>query len=206
MILAPDNRHDAGFSLLEMIVALAILGLLTMVLAGGLQLGGHLWAAQDRRLQANDATDAVHAALRTMIQDAQPLPLAGLGDRGAAAFMIGEPHSLDFVTELPDGVGRAGYCDVAIVLAADGRLMMRWRPHVHDARAAGPIRETELLRRVVALELAYFVPAAADGAAHWASAWTRPGTMPPLVRVRLRFAPGDLRTWSDVVVAPAAGA
>ncbi|MBV8536356.1 MAG: prepilin-type N-terminal cleavage/methylation domain-containing protein [Alphaproteobacteria bacterium] len=205
MISPQHCPREAGFSLLEMIVALAVLGLLTVLLAGGLQLGSHLWAAQDRRLAASDATDAVHAALRTMIQDAQPLPLAGLGERGAAAFIIGEPHSLDFVTELPDGFGRAGYCDVAIVLAGDGRLMIRWRPHARDARTAAPVRETELLRRVAGLDFAYFILGSGDTPAHWEARWVRPGAVPALIRLRLRFVPGDPRVWRDVVVSPAAG-
>lgn len=203
---APQGSPDeAGFGLLEMIVALAVLGLVTVLMAGSLQFGANLWAAQDRRLENGAGTDAVHNVLRAMIQDAQPLPLAGLGERGAASYVIGQPHSIDFVTEMPDGVGHSGYCDVALVLAGDGRLIMRWRTHRRDTRiaAAEPVGETVLLRNVAGLELAYFAPASEQAAAHWAFTWTTPAAMPPLIRVRLRFGRGDRRSWTDVVESPA---
>jgi general secretion pathway protein J len=199
---------DAGFSLLEMIVALAVLGLLAVLLAGSLQFGAQLWDAQDRRLASSAGTDAVHGVLRGLIQNAQPLPLVALGARGAASYMLGGPESLDLVTEMPDGIGRAGFCDVALVLERDGRLAIRWRPHARDARAAAvqPVAESELLRNVAAVELAYFVRADDQQPAHWESRWLRPSTMPDLVRVRVRFRPGDRRVWNDVVVAPSIGA
>ncbi|HEX9461090.1 MAG TPA: prepilin-type N-terminal cleavage/methylation domain-containing protein [Alphaproteobacteria bacterium] len=205
-----STRPDAaaGFSLLEMIVALAVLGLLTVLLAGSLQFGARLWDAQDRRLAASAGTDAVHSVLRAMIQNAQPLPLVALGPRGAASYMLGGRDSLDLVTEMPEGVGRAGYCDVALVLERDGRLALRWRRHARDPRlaAAEPVAESELLRNVAAVELSYFMHATDQQPAHWQDRWTQPSAMPDLIRVRVRFRPGDRRVWHDVVVSPAIGA
>lgn len=206
--MTSTRAADSGFGLLEMIVALAVLGLLTVLLAGSLQFGARLWDAQDRRLATSAGTDAVHTVLRAMIQNAQPLPLVALGPRGAASYLLGGPDSLDMVTEMPDGIGRAGYCDVALVLERDGRLALRWRRHARDARvaAAQPVAESELLRNVAAVELAYFVRATDQQPAHWESRWTRPSAMPDLIRVRVRFRPGDRRVWNDVVVSPAIGA
>lgn len=205
--MAAFRSSDGGFSLLEMIVALAVLGLISVLLAGGLQFGARLWDAQDRRLNTSAGIDAVHAVLRGLIQDAQPLPLVALGPRGAASYMLGARDSLDFVAEMPAAIGRAGYCDVALVLERDGRLALRWRPHARDAQlaAALPVAESELLRNVAALELAYFVAADDQQPAHWDTRWLEPSAMPRLVRVRVRFRPGDRRTWNDLVVAPAIG-
>ena len=201
-------RGQAGFTLLEMIVALAVLGFLAVLLAGSLQFGARLWDSQDRRIAGGAGLDAVHGVLRAMIQNAQPLPLVGLGQRGAAAYMLGAPGTLDFVAEMPESIGRAGFCDVALVLERDGRLALRWRRHSRDGRlaAAEAVAESELLRNVAALELAYFVRADDRQPAHWEKTWVRPGTLPDLVRVHVRFPPGDRRMWSDVVVAPAVSA
>jgi len=196
---------ESGFSLLEMVVALAVLGLLTVMLAGSLQFGIRLWDAQDRRLASSAGTDAVHTALRLMLENAQPLPLAGLGARGAAAYMLGGAQSLDLVTEMPDGVGDRGFCDVAVIRTGDGRLAIRWRRHARDAQTAAtlPASETELLRNVAAVEFAYFMRTHDEQPAHWDVQWTQPGVLPDLIRLRVRFAPGDRRSWSDLVVAPA---
>ena len=47
-----------------------------VLLAGSLQFGARVWEMQDLRVGAGAGPDAVHNALRTMIESAQPLPLS----------------------------------------------------------------------------------------------------------------------------------
>ena len=200
-------RH-AGFTLIEMLVALAALGLLAVMLAGSVQFGARAWEGQSRRVDAHAETDAVHGVLRTMLRNAQTMPLAGVSQQGAAVYLAGRPNSMDFVGELPEAIGRGGVYDISLLVSPDGRLLLRWRPHVRPASGAvaQPYTETELLRRVARLDIAYFASAAQRRPGVWQSSWAQPSALPALIRLRIGFAAGDRRIWRELMVAPVIGA
>lgn len=206
-----DTAHrpsgQSGFTLVELLVALAVLGLIAVLLSGSVQFGVRAWQALGRRTTGYEATDAVHTVLRHVLEGAQPMPLVGLGRSGAALYVLGSPTTLDFVGELPDAVSRGGYSDIALLLTGDRRLVVRWRRHVRDPRmAAGEsASETELLRDVAGIEFSYFSPATDRQPGGWHLEWTQPRALPALIRLRLRFRPDDSRGWIDLVIAPAIG-
>jgi hypothetical protein len=191
-----------------MLVALAALGLLAVMLTGSVQFGARAWEGQGRRVDANAETDAVYTVMRTMLRNAQTMPVGGLGQESAAVYLAGRPNSLNFVSELPEAIGRGGFYDMALLVSTDGRLLLRWRPHMRLASGAlpPPYEETELLPRVAALEIAYFVPAAENRPGVWQSSWTQPSALPALIRLRLHFEAGDRRVWRELRVAPIIGA
>ena len=206
-----DRLHHrapwAGFTLLEVLVALALLGFILVALAGGVRFGVRAWQAEERRGAGAAELEAVHGLLRRMVATAQPLPLAGLGPPGTTLFFDGRSNEMSFVSDLPDAIGGAGPYDLALELAEGGRLVLRWRPHVRPVPGSspGPYSETELMRGVAGLDLRYFVPATTEQAAGWLSEWRQPGALPALVRVKLRLAAGDRRRSMELVVAPLLG-
>lgn len=204
--MQPTPRQ-AGFTLLEMLAALAALGLLAVLLAGSVQFGARAWESQGGRIASYTGPDAVHAVLRSMLRSAQTLPLAGRGSQGAASYFIGTADAFDFVGALPEALGGNGYYDIGIRLRPHGRLLLRWRPHAHSAKesVATVYDEVELLRNVVAIEMSYFVTASDNQPAGWRATWVQPSAMPPLIRMRIRFAPGDRRIWQILEVAPLVG-
>jgi general secretion pathway protein J len=197
----------AGFTLLEVLIALALLGFILVALAGGVRFGVRAWQAEERRGAGAAELEAVHGLLRRMVATAQPLPLAGLGPAGASLYFDGRPNEMSFISDLPEAIGGAGPYDLALELTAGGRLVLRWRPHVRPVPGSspGPYAETELMRGVAALDLRYFVPAINGQPAGWLSEWRQPGTLPALVRVKLRLAEGDRRRAMELVVAPLIG-
>jgi len=204
----PKSSHAAGFTLLEMLIALAVLGLLAVMLSGSVQFGARAWEGQSRRIEASVETDAVYNVLRAMLRNAQTLPLEGVNQQGGVMFLAGRPNSVDFVSELPEAVGRSGFTDIALLVLPDGRLVMRWRAHERPTSGAPPkpYEETELLRRVAGLDIAYYTAAAEDRPGGWQSNWTQAGALPALIRLTLRFQPADRRVWRELRVAPIIGA
>ncbi len=206
-----DRLHrrapPAGFTLLEVLIALALLGFILVALASGVRFGVRAWQAEERRGAGAAELEVVHGLLRRMVATAQPLPLAGLGPIGASLYFDGRPSAMSFVSDLPEAIGGAGPYDLALELAEGGRLVLRWRPHARPVPGSspGPYAETELMRGVAALDLRYFVPATTSQPAGWLADWRQPGTLPALVRVRLRLAEGDRRRAMELVVAPLIG-
>lgn len=199
------SSRAAGFTLLEMLIALAVLGLLAVLLGGSVQFGARAWEGQSRRLEMSSETDAVHTVLRVLLRNAQAMPLAGVGQPGGSLFLAGQRDAVDFVGELPEAFGRGGFYDMALAVKPDGRLVLRWRPHMGQSNAATEppsYDEAELLHHVAALEMSYYGSAAKNRSGAWQSTWDQGSALPALIRVRLRFAAGDRRVWQDLQVAP----
>ncbi|MGH6912899.1 MAG: PulJ/GspJ family protein, partial [Geminicoccales bacterium] len=87
-------RRAHGFTLLELLVAITLLGVLMAALFGALRLGARVWETGTARQDASARIQIVHNLLRREL--AQTVPLAELGERRAAAAMLfeGAPQSV----------------------------------------------------------------------------------------------------------------
>lgn len=192
----PPAARQAGFTLLEVLVALAVLGFLVLGLAQGVRFGLGAWDSQARLLARFGDLDVADRALRRVVAQLVPTDDVRLpGLRGTAA-------GFEAVTELPATAAALPTRQAAVALGVDraGRLVLRWTPYLHARRLGPPPApvESELLRGVERVEIAYWSAAAGGG---WLPAWTR-AELPDLVRFRLVFARGDARRWPDIVAAP----
>jgi general secretion pathway protein J len=195
----PSGGDDRGFTLLELLVALVVLGLLLVTLTQGLRLG--VRARQiDAGMQAGAADlEATARVLRQLIARAAP------GDPSTqdAAF-IGTAHAASFLTTLPAGFGSAATseADVSLGVGAGHQLELRWRPHYRRWIATPPPPQAAaLLDGVERLDLSFWQKRPGSSGGSWVSAWAEPD-LPGLVRVHLVFPSGDRRRWPDIIVGP----
>src|SRR5262245_42667501 len=70
-------RNCDGFSLLEMLVALTLFGLVTVMLFGGLQLGTRVVEAGGRRAEQASRRSVASEFVRTQLAQAQPVEREG---------------------------------------------------------------------------------------------------------------------------------
>jgi general secretion pathway protein J len=196
--------EGAGFTLVEILVAITLLGLLMAALFGGVQLGVRAWEASEERLDESSRLATVHGFLRERLAQAYLLEeLAPRADAGPA--FAGEPDRLSFVTLMPEHLGGGFQRMVLAVTAAaeEPDLTVAWWPAELDDAAVDPevLRSRALLTRVAELRLAYFGSVERDQAPAWHEVWAQP-VLPQLVRVQLRFPDQDIRTWPDLIVRP----
>lgn len=201
---ARGPARQGGFTLLEILVALVVLGLLLIGLTQGVRAGLAMWQAQTRRLGETSDLDASARTLRRLLSGI-PQPPTGRFTRnrqGGGAFK-GSAGRLSFIGALPTGLGATRRADITLELRGD-RLVLLWSPYRHVV-LLGPKPqpvETELLGGVARLDLAYWGAPDRNQAAAWHGQWTAP-TPPELIRVRLAFVKGDRRHWPDLIAAPA---
>ena len=203
MTLMPSTTgRQSGFTLLEILVALVVLGFLMVGLTQGVRAGLTMWGAQTRRVGETADLDASARVLRRLLSGIS-LPAAG-GVLGASSTEKFEalPESLTFVGDLPTGFGTTRRADITLELH-EGRLVLRWTPRRHELSIAPPPEpiETELIRGVERFDLAYWGSPSPSESAGWQSRWDR-RDIPELIRVRLGFAKGDRRRWPDLMAAP----
>ena len=200
-----DRRAPArqgGFTLLELLVVVAVLGLLIIGLTHGVRAGLTLWEAQSRRTGETAELDAAARVLRILLSGITPSQSAGFGPATAAPGLKGTAESFAFTGDLPTGLGTTQRADITLTLDR-GRLVLRWTPHRHELSSAPAPEptETELVRRVDRLELAYWGALSPDQPAGWQAQWDGPA-IPELIRVRLVLSKDDRRRFPDLIVAP----
>jgi general secretion pathway protein J len=195
--------QQAGFTLLELLVVVVVLGLLIIGLTQGVRAGLALWDAQSRRTDETAELDAAARVLRSLLSGITASPTAGFnpGAPGAVEFK-GTPESLVFIGDLPTGLGTTRRAEITLTVS-QGRLVLQWVPHRHELSAAPPPQptETELVRKVDHLELAYWGSPSPDRPAGWQAQWE--GTaIPELIRLRLVLGKDDRRRFPDLIAAP----
>jgi general secretion pathway protein J len=183
------RSRDAGFTLLEMLVALVVFGLVMAGLTQTFRYGLSVWSAGPRKIAEPEDLAALDAALTRMIAQMAPDKFTGLPDR------------LAFTTVLPVGAGLpTALADAAILTAPDGTLVMRYTPHPPGIPLTRPPppRIEVLANGVTGFSASYLIPQA-NGAPVWARSWSG-GGLPLLVRLHIALASG--RDWPDLIAGP----
>jgi general secretion pathway protein J len=195
-------NRQSGFTLLETLVVVVVLGFLMVGLTQGVRTGLSLWEAQTRRVGETAELDAAARILRTLLSGIVLQPSAALSTTAAGqAEFKGTATSLNFVGDLPTGLGTTRHADITLELKQE-RLVLRWAPHRHELSAAPPPEpvETELVSHVNHLDLAYWGASSLDQSPGWQAQWEGSG-MPELIRIRLALAGNDRRRFPDLIAA-----
>ncbi len=195
--------RDGGFTLLELLVALTVLGFLMIGLTQGVRTGLDFWNVQNRQIGTTAELDSTARVLRALLTGIPIIPAAAanVGGPPVATSFVGKADQLTFVGDLPTGLGGTRRADITLALSG-GRLVLLWSPRRHELTGAKPApAKTELMRGVDRLELAYWGVSSSVAAAGWLAQWDGPA-LPKLIRIRLTFAKGDSRHWPDFIAAP----
>jgi general secretion pathway protein J len=194
--------RQGGFTLLEMLVVVTVLGFLIIGLTQGVRTGLTLWEAQSRRVGETAELDAAARILRALLSGIAPSPSVGPTGGAGGLELKGSAASLAFVGDLPTGLGTTQRADITLELSR-GRLVLRWTPHRHELSTAdaSPPTETELVGNVERLDLAYWGTSSSGQETGWQAQWDGPA-IPGLIRVRLVFSANDRRRFQDLIAAP----
>lgn len=201
--MAPGRATAAGFTLVEVVVSLAVLSLIMLATVTALRTFGNTQAAAERLIERVDEIRSVSGFLRDGLEAAVVAPDAGggrlsLGPGSAVQippYFRGDAQSLEWKAPLMFGESYGGVF-LLRVGREDGRLVLRWRPPNDTDRDDGadwseaPGRV--LLTGLEELQLAY----RPEFDLPWQEEWSEEGS-PALVRLVIR---AGGRFWPELVL------
>jgi general secretion pathway protein J len=191
-----DRRptSEQGFTLIEVIVALVVLGLILAGLAQAQHFGMSAWTLETRLAEHTAQLERVDRVIRDLIEEAAP-PVTN-GDKP----FEGQEHRMVFVTELPDEPEDQPVRRAQVSLGVDDkhRLVLRWQP---DANATPLVplpapKQIVLAEGLERIDLAYR-QAASDGG-KWSKSWSD-SPLPALVQLHFVL-PAGRHKWPDMAV------
>ncbi len=188
-------KPESGFTLLETLVALVVLGMLISGLTQGLRLGVGAWQSQRQGLAAQGDLQGTDTLLRNLLARMDPG-----GVSGEPPTIVGTAHTLAFTTTLPQAadMSAAPEADVRLLVDNEHRLLLLWLAHFRNRIRPPPAPEQAvLLQGVDHLSITYWKDAH-DG---WVPTWVGQ-KLPRLIRIRIGFTSSSGRRAPDIVVSP----
>lgn len=196
-------RGADGFTLLELLVALTLLGFILALAFGGLRFGAKAWQSGDRKIERLSELQVAHRVVTRILSRAFPLVLQdGIEPRYA---FEGTAAGVSFVAFMPNYPDVAGPYIIRLEVVRTGRgseLRMKRAPFAASAgglKLAQADEDVALFETPHRMAFSYFNAVAGSGEGEWLDRWDDDKQMPALVRLRV-FAPDmDGSVWPDLV-------
>ena len=196
-------QRARGFTLLELMIGLALLGLIMTLIFAGLQLGIRSWDEAEAAGERSNRIRLVQALLARELAAVYPYRWKNSVDMDLA--FSGAGDKLRFVSSTPPRAGQGGLNLVSLLVAQSSqgvRLLMRRQIPAREQRDFDDLEGADSVVLLEGLEGAAFAFFGSDtpaGRPSWRDRWEDTQRLPRLVRVSLR-AKGS-PAWPDVVVA-----
>lgn len=191
-----EARREDGFTLVEILVSLALLTFIVGLLAGALQFARGTWDAA-AKLDRHAGYDMAETFLRARLSEAMPLYERAVAGTVRVAFS-GAADTLSFVAPAPNGPQGAGLYQYSLGLAAGaGRnvLAVGLSPYVAKRNERGAETALEghaLVTNVKSFGLRYYGRNHLRAQPAWHDTWTRTDILPELVEIALVHDEGAL--------------
>jgi general secretion pathway protein J len=184
-------RSPRGFTLLEVLGALALFSLLLLGVYSGVRTATHTVRSGEAAIERVDEVRSAQQFLRRELAQARAVPLERT-DNSDPIYFKGEAHELRFVAPLPGYLGKLGpqLQQLKLVSNGDGtsRLEASFALMPPDGTAPKSLGDPQVLvDRVREGSFSYRSPDTVDRPGDWRDDWDDVRAMPRIVRIALKL-------------------
>lgn len=204
----PALRHKAamrGFTLLEVLIGMSLLGIMMVLLFGSLRVCVQNWDAGETKIADVSQSMVIRNFFINHLQSLLPLQ-NDFTEEKSFSFQ-GDINSLQFVSSMPASAGRLGLQLFTVALdqakREGGNITVATQPFFPvDDNQGWKVEEITILKQVKKLKFSYFGvdPQKPQEPATWTDTWLKQTTSPLLVKVEIELMNGV--TWPEIVVEP----
>ena len=180
----PAHGNDAGFTLIELIVALAILALLVSMLPGAFAVAQRAWDTV-RRIERLDADQAARTFVEQRLVEALPVLVTDPSGAQQSGFR-GEARGVTFVSPAASGPAGGGIYRYRLTAESSGgadALVLRQTPISAVALPASGGTSRILVDGLANLRFRYFGRTDEDQDRRWHDSWPDGDRLPELVEI-----------------------
>jgi len=194
------NAHsgEAGFTLMEMLVAMSLFGMLTVALYGSLNFGTRVWERAEDTAIDHNRIRAAQNLLRNLLSQAYPLVTEAQGT--ARADFEGGRDGVLFLVAAPPDIAPGGFARVTFrtAMGEDGlALQYDIVPELGDMDRT----PRTLISHIETLSFSYFGGAEYGQAGAWQEEWRERIGIPQLIRIHAEFPAAMGVVWPALIIA-----
>lgn len=194
------RRSNAGFTLIEVLIAMTLLGIMVVLLFSSMRICAESWQkGEDKIAQVNDIA-VVYQFFQHHLTTARPL-WDDFTDKGSRTFSFqGKHEEIQFVSSFPASAKKTGLQLFSIKLVKDNEgqyIQVAITPFFPSAEGEEwRNEEVVLLNHVSNFSLSYFGSDDVQGEGYWQDVWQQE-SQPRLVKVKIEREDGSY--WPEMI-------
>jgi prepilin-type N-terminal cleavage/methylation domain-containing protein len=182
-------RVDHGFTLLELMISFAIIGIIIVIIIGAMRLGLRSVDSGEKRIEAIERFRTSLNIIDSQIQS--EIPLTYVEDANTKYYFKGEREFLQFSTNYSIWGGEKGYVIVTYTVETgeNGKQILYASENLVGLEAK---RDTKLFDNFEKIYFEYFFRDPTEEEGKWVEQWTDDVSIPEKVRIHLVKGTRDL--------------
>lgn len=199
--MKPLGRN--GFTLIEVLIAMTLLGVMVVLLFSSLRIAAESWNAGESKMAAVNQKAVAYQFFKRHLTTIRPLPVLNPepdANPETAQVFQGFARSLTFVAGLPASSARKGLQVFTIALDPDSAMLrVTLVPYRLTETDQNPVKPEVLLEHVADFKFAYFGKIEEFAEPQWREEWLVAERLPSLIKVSIALRDGSY--WPDMVFA-----
>jgi general secretion pathway protein J len=194
------NIHrQSGYSLVELLVVLALLGFIAIAMSGGISFGTRAWEKSGVQVDAIERVEGAQNLLRTLLQRVVPRDLDPSNPVDLDLFRATRDR-MSFTALSPSAIDANGLARFVLQVtekAGKKQLNLSW-----TGVSGATLRQTQNLI-VDASDISFaFAVLDQTGVFVWHDDWVEQSGAPALIAIRARFPAAVRAQWPELVIRP----
>lgn len=190
-----SRNQEAGFTLMELLVALSVAAVLFTLLSGGIKFSSAAWQALDNNNQSNREIQIAQSSIRRLVQKALPLSVKNSDQ----IEFEGSSDQVQFVVSNIARLDEPGLFKVQLGRQPSGLqddFMVGWQRYSYQSQGLSQYESHQLLSQIKSLKFEYFgeVPGNSE-IRKWHTSWKGRSSLPNLISVEVALPEDGSRRW-----------